>query len=317
MHSPGRSVDAELWAITSYFNPVGYRRRRENYRAFRERLAVPLVTVELAYLELFELGDGDADILVQLRGGDVMWQKERLLNIARKALPASCRKVAWIDCDLIFARDDWPDEASQLLESRSLVQLFRDVYHMPPDPGSAALDPNVAIERCTAVAFGIENGLDPTLRFEKPRHPSAGEYARGFAWAARRELLEQHGFFDLGILGGGDTAMVCAAFGFFDYVRQRHQLDERRAAAYRAWGEPYREAVAGSVDAIDGSLFHLWHGDLRNRRWRERHERLAGYGFDPDTDIVTDGCGVWEWSTDKPAMHEYVRSYFVSRAEDG
>jgi hypothetical protein len=29
-----------LWAITTFFNPAGYRRRRENYRVFRERLGV-------------------------------------------------------------------------------------------------------------------------------------------------------------------------------------------------------------------------------------------------------------------------------------
>jgi hypothetical protein len=44
-----------LWAITSYFNPMKYQRRRANYRLFRERLGVPLVTVELAYGPDFEL----------------------------------------------------------------------------------------------------------------------------------------------------------------------------------------------------------------------------------------------------------------------
>jgi hypothetical protein len=38
-----------LWAITSYFNPMGYRRRLANDRVFRENLNVPLVTIELAY----------------------------------------------------------------------------------------------------------------------------------------------------------------------------------------------------------------------------------------------------------------------------
>ena len=42
---------ANLWAITCYFNPVGYRRRLENYRMFRQRLKVPLVAVELSFDE--------------------------------------------------------------------------------------------------------------------------------------------------------------------------------------------------------------------------------------------------------------------------
>ena len=46
---------SRLWAITSYFNPVGYQRRLENYRIFRQRLTVPLVTVELSFAPVFEL----------------------------------------------------------------------------------------------------------------------------------------------------------------------------------------------------------------------------------------------------------------------
>jgi hypothetical protein len=71
-----------LWAVTSYFNPAGFRRRRENYRVFRDRLAVPLAAVELSFNGHFELAPQDAEILIQIPGRDVMWQKERLLNVA-------------------------------------------------------------------------------------------------------------------------------------------------------------------------------------------------------------------------------------------
>jgi hypothetical protein len=52
-----------LWALTSYFNPLGYRRRIENYRQFRARLGAPLATVELGYGGRYDLGSGDGDIL--------------------------------------------------------------------------------------------------------------------------------------------------------------------------------------------------------------------------------------------------------------
>src|SRR5262249_46941224 len=90
-----------LWAISSYFNPAGFRRKLANYRLFRERLIVPLVTVELAYGPNFQLTEGDADVLVQIRGRDVMWQKERLLNLALQALPGECKNVVALDCDII------------------------------------------------------------------------------------------------------------------------------------------------------------------------------------------------------------------------
>ena len=77
-----------LWAVTSYYNPVPYRRRLDNYRIFRERLALPLLTVELAY-RAPELAPGDADILVQIPGRDVMWQKERHCRRNATASPGS------------------------------------------------------------------------------------------------------------------------------------------------------------------------------------------------------------------------------------
>jgi hypothetical protein len=155
-----------LWAITSYFNPVGYRRRIENYRHFRERLPVPLVAVELAYHSEFELGDGDADILVRLRGRDVMWQKERLLNIALEALPETCTKVAWIDCDVIFADEKWPEKAIGLLDRASLIQLFSRVHYMPPDVPPESICPDVAEARRVSLASAIAAGLPATECFD-------------------------------------------------------------------------------------------------------------------------------------------------------
>ena len=101
IEAPSRREADGLWAITAYFNPMRYRRKYANYQLFRERLEVPLVAVELAYGPEFELGEGDAEVLLKLRGRDILWQKERLLNVAFQALPSSCDKVAWVDCDVI------------------------------------------------------------------------------------------------------------------------------------------------------------------------------------------------------------------------
>jgi hypothetical protein len=56
---------------------------------------------------------------------------------------------------------------------------------------------------------------------------------------------------------------------------------------------------------------------MRNRRYRERHEGLRRLQFDPSLDVAVAGGGCWRWSSDKPAMHRYVRDYFGARDEDG
>jgi len=83
-----------------------------------------LVTVELAFDGQFELTSGDADQLIQLSGGDIMWQKERLLNIALGAVPDKVEDLAWIDCDLVFESPDWPEAARRALKSDNVIQLF-------------------------------------------------------------------------------------------------------------------------------------------------------------------------------------------------
>ena len=119
-------MNSDLWAITSYFNPCGYRRRLKNYHLFRSRLGVPLVAVELAYGESFELSPDDADIVIQVRAGDVMWQKERLLNLAIQRVPDSAESIAWLDADIVFVENDWAARAVELLKNSPFTASGRE-----------------------------------------------------------------------------------------------------------------------------------------------------------------------------------------------
>jgi hypothetical protein len=60
----------------------------------------------------------------------VLWQKERLLNLAVKAVPAGVNNIAWLDCDVILQRADWIDEAKRQLDEFNVVQLFSDAIHL-------------------------------------------------------------------------------------------------------------------------------------------------------------------------------------------
>ena len=113
-----------LWAATAYFNPQGYRCRLANYREFRSRLDVPLLAVELGFNGCFELDHRDADVLVQIDEGDVLWQKERLLNVGLAHLPGDCEAVLSIDCDVLFLSPGWLAGALNLLERYAVVQPY-------------------------------------------------------------------------------------------------------------------------------------------------------------------------------------------------
>ena len=317
-HRTGRGVDAGMWAMTSYYNPAGYRRRRENYRHFRRNLGVPLVTVEAERDGVFDLAEGDADILVRIAGGDVMWQKERLLDIALDALPPACRKVAWIDCDVIFGVEDWAERAAALLDQRPLVQLYGAVHYLPPDAGPEDVGRAAPELSRTSIAHAAATGdHDPCVGLDSGGVHGMGAVASGFAWAARRELLQTHRFYDACIIGAGDTAMVAAAYGSPERAVSRLAMTAGQTEHYLAWARCFGVAVAGDVGVLDSHIHHLWHGDLVNRRRRVRNQELAGFGFDPLRDIVAEPQGPWRWASAKPAMHAHVASYFASRREDG
>jgi hypothetical protein len=307
-----------LWAITSYFNPQGFDRRRQAYRQFRRALTVPLVTVELGYDGRFDLGPDDADVYLAVPGSDLLWQKERMLNLALQLLPPECEVVAWLDCDILFADADWPRHAQAALEQQALVQLFRHVHYL--ESGWAA---GMAPQNCVSHSrASLASGISPTRSAQQCLvHPSPrqrpGTYNCGMAWAARRELLDRHRFFDASIIGGGDRAMASAAFGCFDHVAAWHQLNARQLEYYLQWAQPFYESCQGRVGALEADIYHQWHGDTANRGLGTRHTELGRHGFDPFKDIAIDGAGSWRWNSDKPALHDCLRRYFAARKEDG
>lgn len=304
--------DGSLWAMTTYFNPMRFRRRLSNYQRFRAALTVPLATIELGFGERWELGPRDADCYLRIGDGDILWQKERLLNLLLPTLPRECEHVAWLDCDLLLPDPDWSRRAVDALAQTPLVQLFTTVRHLGRDgPGGAS---GRAVE---SVAARIRNGQSVADALGRVTDRTDGAPSPGMAWAARRELLERHGFFDACVIGGGDTALACAAYGVPEIATALHAMNARQRARYLAWAGPFHRDVRGDVGALAGEIQHLWHGDLARRRASERHVGLALHDFDPQVDIAVGAQGAWRWASAKPALHAYVRDYFQRRSEDG
>jgi len=300
----------EIWAITSYYNPCGYRRRFENFKRFKDALLAPLLVVELGFGNSFELSQGDADILLQLRGSAVLWQKERLLNIGIRSLPAEVRYVAWLDCDIVLSNISWPEIAIDALQRHCLIQLFENQIDL--DPSSTHVGSEFEYTGESMAAF-VQNGgplrtpLPGSKRWRQP----------GFAWAGHRGFLERYGIYDAIITGGGDVAFSHAAYGRFDEATSLLYLNPTQTNHYLNWARPFFDAVRGNVGYLKGDLFHYWHGTRPDRRYGKRHETLLQFDFDPNVDIAIDDYGCFKWSSDKPELHAYLRRFFVTRNEDG
>ncbi|QEH38554.1 hypothetical protein OJF2_71570 [Aquisphaera giovannonii] len=302
----------EVACITTYFNPVGYRTRRENYRLFVESLeaqGVPLLTVELAFDDdPFELPASSS--VLHLRGRSRLWMKERLINAAVSRLPDRCTACAWLDCDLLFGDAGWLPMLAERLEDADIVQLFGRVVHLPPGHrryAGRSLGDDVGL---VAQAAGAPDWLARRRAGELPFA------VPGFAWAARRSLLSDAGLYDRSILGNGDSILADC---LYDSTGLYHYSSMATAAMTEdadAWCRRVRQGRAPRIDHLPIDVYHLWHGSFEDRRYCARDEILLRHDFDPRRDLVLEG-DLYEWGSDKPGLHADVAAYFSARREDG
>jgi hypothetical protein len=302
----------ELWAITSYFNPSNYHTKAQNYRLFAEgiaRIGVPLLTIECAF------GDQPFTLaatrtICQVRTRDVLWLKERLLNLAVKRLPVECTKVAWLDSDLIFENSEWPRRTLEVLDDVPVVQPFSQVVRLPP--GHREYDG----EGEQWESFCAQSSRNPALvragNFHYHGHT-------GFAWAVRREILERHGLYDTCMTGSGDHLMAHAFCGDWESGCIAKMLGSH--GPYRdhftSWARAVFEEVQGKIAFVEGRLLHLWHGDLETRRYHENNLAFRRFEFDPRRDLRLAPNGCWEWQPDRQELRQWAKDFFPARCEDG
>lgn len=320
MITDGRRFAAreELWGICAYFNPLGYRRRLSNYRIFRDRIGVPLVTVEYGLGGRFELSEDDADILIRCSGDDILWQRERLLNIALSAVPTTCRKIARFDTDIVFDDDNWVDNAVAMLDDYPMVQLFSEAHDQPQDfvPGVDRFPNGSATWRSFGSLGPLSRQIE-TLDRRKQAQIGRSSSAMGLAWAFRRELHAELGIYDACILGGGEHALLCAACGVPEYVTDYQGMGCEWRGHYEKWAERFYGFTEGRIGAIPGAVSHLWHGEIANRGYGARYRHFREFEFSPQSDLRLNDDLAWRWKSPKTEMHSYVRNYFASRREDG
>ncbi len=322
---------ADLWAITAYFNPTRSESRRRNYRAFRQHLDAPLVTVEWSAEGRFELDAADAEILVPVRGGDLMWQKERLLAAALERVPPQAEAVAWLDGDVIMTDPTWSERALEALRHSRAVQLFSEVRYLDPSATRALLegDRTAAPERvkvCSArvlaevgpdAFFDLEMA-DRTGRADGRRPPRRGN--PGMAWAARRDLLLQAGFFERAVVGGGDLFWFMAAIG-----RTAPWLEASRdlglgylaRSSFPRWAAAAHAVIEGRIGFVDAPLLHLDHGRIQDRQYLTRDAGFDRLGVDIDRDLAAEGLGApWSFTGRSADARAFMRRYFESRNDD-
>lgn len=301
----------DLWVITCYFNPSKYQTKFNNFCKFENsfrKSGINLITIECAF------GDSDFELqevpkILRIRSPHVLWQKERLINIAITKLPPYVRKVAWVDCDILFSNPDWLLETAALLNKYLAVQPFQTAIRLPQ--GHEQYVGRGELWK----SFGYKVSKEPEVVFRGDFHQHGHT---GFAWAAQRDLVEKHGLYDAFIGGSGDHFIAHAMCGDFSSACfNRLPLSIHQENHFLQWGKNFHNDVRGKISYSTGEVLHLWHGETENRNYVQRHVELTNFDFNPLLDLAIGDNGAWQWNTNKSNLHEWALKYFYYRKEDG
>lgn len=291
------NIKPKLAVITSFFNPMNYTNIKYNYLKFSEKIKekADLFPIELSFDGEFFIDDEN---VTRINGNEnnVLWQKEKLLNIVLSKLPKEYTNVAWIDCDILFESEKWVEEINEKLKYYKVLQLYEKSKRLD-DKGNIDRLSEGAIKRISRINF-VENAL-----FGIP----------GFAWAMRRESIEKIGFLETQIIGGADALMYYSFFGVKDSV-VHEKMNKEWKNVYLKWFDKMFNEVNNSVNYITGDIIHLYHGKMKNRNYDHRYNILSEHNFDPELDLITGENGLWEFKNKE--LSEKMSKYFESRNED-
>jgi hypothetical protein len=297
--------------ITTISNPARFSRRYDLYHKFAEymkRFNVNFWTVEL------QLGDRPfavpaGDKVIHLRHWDELWLKENALQIGINRLPPDWETCAIIDADIewIGARaNDWVEETLHELQVYKIVQMWETAIDYGPF-GHA-----MAIHHSFMSKYIANDSHHPETQYH--------EWHPGFAWAFRREAIDDiGGLYEWGVAGAGDRIMALS------FVNMAHMSYHPKVSpGYKKSILHYQDICENNLDRdvgyVRGTIGHYWHGSKRKRFYWDRWQILVKNQFDPYTDLKKDSYGLLTLNMDGShrmrRLRDELRRYARVRDED-
>ncbi|MBN2854320.1 hypothetical protein JXK06_02180 [Patescibacteria group bacterium] len=307
-----KELPGSLWVLSTFFNPTQAVNKINNYRYFHQNLirqGVKILTVECAFKDAsFELDSNDADKLIQVRSDSILWHKERLLNIGLKYLPSECDKIAWLDADIIFLNNDWAKEVAKLLETYHFVKPFNRAIRL-----------NKKETREILLKNNIKNlNLHNRPKYKNSEYSANQEnliiYMSVFGLCARRDIIQEIGFYDRFIVGNGDMVISGAILNekpYWDILPTALEKD------IEVWSKKASNLTANKgIAFIPDDILHLFHGRIANRNYYDRIRILKKRKFDPNQDLRINQDDCFEWASNKKRLQQQLFGYFKNRNED-
>jgi len=245
---------------------------------------------------------------------DLLWHKETLLNNLVKTLPSKFKYIFWLDTDLIFTNLNWLTDGVKQLQKANIIQPFEYCVHLEKD----AISPDFDVEtekkyvsdttrrhpriwRSFCANF-VTTNYTYDCNYDKHGHV-------GFAWGAKRSILDSVPLYDRALIGGADHIIAHAAAGQIGHSCITKSFTED-IEAVNFWSEEFNWVVDEKIGYVKGEVYHIWHGDLDKRQYLKRIQ-----DFTPKSKEITkkDKNGLYVAEDD----NTYVEKYFEHRENTG
>lgn len=289
--------NSQMAVLVAVFDPTGSSNLIKNYQRFRDELTpdVDVFVAEASYTGKFHVQD--AAIKVNATHRQVLWQKERLLNVLLDRLPPEYEYVMWADADIIFENDNWLKETISLLNTHDIVFPYSTITRLGADGKPE--------RRQRAVPLVDQQGIRPGA---PDWHKDRGQ---GFAWAFRREWLDHHRFDDYCMNGAGDSHDYYAIKGDTKWGLRHYSRE-----TYPLWLERCKAIRGSRIACTNGHIVHLYHGNKNNRQYKPLEELLKQINFDPHRDIQISENSLWEWIGEESAYNVIRDSFYKRQYEE-
>jgi len=275
------------------FNPAESKRLLMNYLYTVNLLnlqKIPWYVMEMVFENRYpEIPE--ASNVFHVYSNSYMFHKERMCRVMESKIPKKFTKLVFMDADLVFSKNEWYSQMSNMLNTHDVVQGFENCHWMDLSYTK------VMLSRPNAVIM-------PDTFMTHTYHP-------GFVWGFRRDWFKKYGFFDLCLSGSGDTLSV-AAWLQKEFSPTFKSLPLSMTNAY----EQYRTMTQPRIGYLKGiDVYHLYHGSRQNRQYVDRHKALD-IPQDIRRLIWINKDGMYEWRL-KEKWNPYFIDYFKSREDDG
>lgn len=301
----------EAIIISCFFNPQNSPYRIKAFEIFYESIK----HLDHAIIECV-IGNSEPqleenDNIKRIYTENLLWHKESLLNKIISDLPAKYKYVFWLDADVIFTNENWIIDGVKQLQTSTILQPFEYAVFLEKDEikPSFAMDkvresylPNATNKRVWR-SFGANvatTELWKNENFNKHGHV-------GFAWGAKREILDAVPLFDKALIGGGDFIIAHAAAGQITHPGIGNIfIDDILINQINLWGADFYKVTEGKIGYVEGDLYHIWHGDIEKRQYAKRNV----YNARTKEIIQRDENGLF--ITNKPD-DSFVKDYFKEK----